>query len=81
MSEPAKDTKRAIAAAKAICDGRDPRDPRNESDILVVLEQTVATVLIGLYRDPAKAAGMLNEGLIPGVEGRLAYYASKGLKI
>lgn len=72
MSEAAKDTFRAKRAAAEIIDGRTV-----DAQIMVTLEHTVATVLIALYRDPRKAAGMLNEGLVQGIEGRLALFASK----
>lgn len=77
MSENVKDTARAIAAAKAIFDSRDPVADR--SSILVTAEHAFAAVLIAcMDRDPRKAAAMLNEGLIPGIEQRLALYAAKG---
>ena len=75
MSEAQKDTQRALAAAKAIFDGRDPK--RDSSSIMVTLEHLVATVLLTTQRDPRTAAGMLSEGLVPGVEARLALYGSK----
>ena len=74
MAEPQKDTQRAIAAAKAIIDGRDPRD----SSILVTLEGLVTLLLLTtMDNDERKAAGMLIEGLVPGVEQRLALAASR----
>ncbi len=76
MQENEKDTHRAIAAAKAIFDGRDPSGP-DYSKILVTTEHAIAAVLIACMGDPKKAAGMLNEGLVQGVESRLALYASK----
>ncbi|MCD4662316.1 hypothetical protein [Agrobacterium sp.] len=76
MSENANDTVRAIAAAKAIIDGRDPIAQRSE--ILVATEHTIAAVLITVMGDARLAAGMLNNGLVPGIEERLAYYGSKG---
>jgi len=75
LSESKKDTTRAIAAAKAIFDGRDPSTDR--ASILVTAEHAFAAVLIAcMDRDPRKAAAMLNEGLIPGIESRLTLYAS-----
>lgn len=75
MKQPSLNAKRAIYAAKAIIDDRDfIADP---SQIMVTLEHTVATVLLALYADPKLAAGMLNEGLVPGVEARLAQKAAK----
>lgn len=77
MSENVKDTTRALAAAKAIIDGRDPVG--KQSQILVTAEHAFATVLLAcMGGDARRAAAMLNEGLIPGIEQRLAYYASKG---
>lgn len=77
MSEAEKDTGRAFIAAKAIIDGRDPSADR--ASILVTAEHAFAALLIAcMDRDPRKAAAMLNEGLIPGIEQRLALYASKG---
>jgi hypothetical protein len=71
------DTQRALAAAKAIVDGRDPSSP-DYSKILVTAEHAFAVVLLAcMGGDPRKAAAMLNEGLIPGIEQRLAFYASK----
>jgi hypothetical protein len=76
MHETQKDTQRALAAAKAIIDDRDP--VADYSSILVTTEQAVATVLLAIFRnDPAKAAAMLNEGLIHGIESRLSMYAAK----
>jgi hypothetical protein len=76
MDEAKKDTQRALAAAKAIFDGRDPMT--DYSAILVTAEHAIATILLAIFRnDPAKAAAMLNEGLTPGIEGRLSLYASK----
>lgn len=77
MSNEKKDTQLAIAATKIILDGRDP--VANQSEILVTAEHAVATILLILFgRDPAKAAAMLNEGLVPGIESRLSLYISRG---
>lgn len=76
MNEPRKDSMRANAAAKALLDGRDPIADRGA--VMVTLEHLVSTVLlVAMDRDPKKAAAMLNEGLVEGVEGRLALYASR----
>lgn len=75
MSEAQKDTQRALAAAMVVFDDRDPAT--DYGDILVTTEHVIATVLLALFRDPRKAAAMLNEGLVQGVENRLAFYASK----
>jgi hypothetical protein len=65
-----------LAAVKAIIDGRDPE--KDASKILVTAEHAFACVLLATTVDnPRMAAAMLNEGLIPGIEARLAYYASK----
>lgn len=74
MSESARDTQRAIKAARAIIDGRDPQ--KDMSSIMVTLEHLVAAVLLMTMKDPRKAAGMLNEGLLQGVEDRLARFAA-----
>ncbi|WP_142627841.1 hypothetical protein [Rhizobium sp. P007] len=76
MSANANDTVRAIAAAKAIIDGRDPIATRSE--ILVTTEHAIAAVLLTVMGDARLAAGMLNNGLVPGIEERLAHYASRG---
>lgn len=74
LPEEKKDTRRTIAASSAIFDGR---MRMHASSIMVTLEHTVAAVLLALYGDPAKAAGMLNEALAPGIEARLAGYGAK----
>lgn len=74
MTEPQKDTQRALAAAKLIIDGRNPRD----SAVLVTLEGLVSLVLLAaMGNDTHKAAAMLNEGLVPGVESRIALAGSR----
>jgi hypothetical protein len=71
------DTSRALAAAKAIIDGRNP--VKDMSSILVTAEHAFACILLATQNGDARmAARVLNEGLIPGIEERLAYYASKG---
>ena len=76
MHDAQKDTKRALAAAKAICDGRHPVNDR--STVLITLDHTIATILLtAMGNDPKKALGMLNEGTIPSVEERIMLYASK----
>ena len=77
MSNNIRDTTRALAAAKAILDGRNPSV--DAGAILVTAEHAFATVLLALHGgDARKAAAMLNEGLIPGIERRMAYYAAGG---
>ena len=63
------DTDRVFNAAKAIIDGRNWHTQKSE--IMVTTEHAVATVLLALFGDPRRAAGMLNEGLVQGVEERL----------
>ena len=53
MSENVKDTQRAVAACRAIIDGRDPKT--DCSLILVTTEHAIATLLIALMGDPRKA--------------------------
>ena len=76
MNEAEKDTRRAIAACRAILDGRDPQ--LDGLGILVTAEHAIATLLLTLMGDPRKAAAMLNEGLAPGVEARIALDHARG---
>ncbi|WP_412064030.1 hypothetical protein [Rhizobium sp. SYY.PMSO] len=78
MSENLKDTHRAFRAAKEIIDGRDP--VAHQSAILVTAEHAIASLLLLCMGNPRKAAAMLNEGLVPGIEERLSLYASKGTR-
>ena len=76
MHEAQKDTQRAIAAGKLIIDGRDP--VADYGSILVTLEGLVALLLLSLMENNhQKAAAMLNEGLVPGVEERLSLAAKR----
>ena len=76
MTEPQKDTQRAIAAAKLLIDGRDTNSDMDA--IMTSLEGLVALMLLTVMgRDERKAAAMLNEGLVPGVESRLALHTSR----
>lgn len=76
MTEPQKDTQRALAAAKLLIDGRDPR--ADMGAIMTTLEGLVAVMLLTVMSsDQRKAATMLNEGLVPGVESRLALHSSR----
>lgn len=78
MNNPTKDTQIAIAAARLIIDGRDP--PRDHASILVTLEGLVSLVLLAVMQNHADSAtSMLNEGLVPGVEARIALAASRKL--
>lgn len=76
MHDAQKDTHRALAAAKAICDGRHPVESR--STVLITLDHTIALILLAaMDNDPKKAVAMLHEGTIPHVEERIMLYASK----
>lgn len=76
MTEPQKDTQRAIAAAKIVIDGRDLKT--DHGSILVTLEGLVSLILLAtMDNDPRKAVGMLNEGIVPGVEERIALAVSR----
>ena len=76
MNESERDTSRAFAAGKVVIDGRNPS--ADCASILVTTEHAIASVLLMLMnRDPRKAAEMLNEGLVQGIERRLALFASK----
>ena len=73
-NDPQKDTQRAIAAAKLLIDGRAVGD----ASILVTLEGLVSLMLLAhMGNDERKAAAMLNEGLVPGVEQRIALASSR----
>ena len=70
------DADRAIKAVKILLDGRDP--VVDMASFLVTLEHAVAAaLLVAMNLDHRKAVQMLNEGLVPGVESRLALHASK----
>lgn len=74
MTSPEKDTQRVVKIVKELLDGRDPQADLGE--VMVTLEGVVtATLLMVMKQDRRKAAAMLNEGLIEGVERRLAYSA------
>ena len=76
MTDPQKDTKRAIAAARLIIDGRDPSASMGE--ILTTLDAVVSLILLAVMDNNERlAAAMLNEGLVPAVEQRLALAASR----
>lgn len=72
-TEAQKDTGRANRAARMVIDDRSPADPA----VMVTLEHAVASVLLVACADARKAAGMLNEALVPGIESRLAMYDNK----
>ena len=70
------DSQLAIQAARILIDDRDPVADRGE--VMVTLERLVTLVLLAVMEQkPRAAAAMLTEGLAPGVESRLALYASK----
>lgn len=75
MSGAREDIIRATDAAHLIIGDRDIATA--QASIMVTAEHAVATVLLALYPDARKAAAMLNEGLVPGVEARLALHASR----
>lgn len=76
MTPPEKDTQRVVKTVKALLDGRDPQ--RALGEVMITLEGVVtATLLMVMNQDRRKAAGMLNEGLVEGVERRLAYSEQK----
>ena len=76
MTDPTEETRRYLAAAREIIANRDPE--RDRAAIMVTLEGAVATVLtIVMGGDHRLAAGMLNEGLVQGVEERLALGAER----
>lgn len=75
MTDGQRDTRRILDAARAIFDGRSAE--HDLGAILTTLEGVVSCVLLAVMQnDPRKAAGMLNEGLVPGVESRLASTAA-----
>jgi len=70
------DTVRTIRAAEVIVDGRDVH--HQSSETLGTLEGVVAATLLAVMGGNQKAAAaMLNEGLLQGVEARLALHASR----
>lgn len=78
MSEAEKDTARAVKAAVAIFDNRDPE--KEASNILVTLEGLITLVLLAVMKnDERNAAKMLDVGVVPGVERRLALAKSKAV--
>lgn len=57
-----------ISIARQIIEDLQPED---HADAMLTLEGVVAMTLIYFYDTPSLALGMLNEGLLPGVERRL----------
>jgi hypothetical protein len=79
MSEAQKDRERSLAACKVLIDGRDP--VAEMASIMVTLEHAVTMMLLVTQGgDPARAVGMLNEGLVEGIEGRIALFASRAVR-
>lgn len=73
---PEIDTVRIYLASSEILDGRNPIKDRGA--IMVTLEGTVSAILLMVMGgDHKKAAAMLNEGLLEGVERRLAHSAQQ----
>lgn len=76
MANVARDRARNIEVARAIIDGRDLK--ADMAAILVTLDGVVALVLLAVMDDcPSRAAAMLNEGLVQGVESRLALASAR----
>lgn len=71
------DALRAVQAAKVICGDRDPRSDSDRGAVLVTMETLISIILITAMGTPEKAARMLNDGVLQGVEARLAMYANK----
>ena len=77
IHENKKDVKRAVEAAKLVIDGREPI--RDMPAILVTLEHLTSLVLLACMGSSHRAAiHMLNEGLVPGIESRIAQHAANG---
>jgi len=75
MDRTCPESGRILDAGHRILDGRDPVADRGA--VMVTLEGTVAAVLVAVMGDHEKAAAMLNEGLVEGVERRLALGAKR----
>ncbi|MGV1768749.1 GntR family transcriptional regulator [Agrobacterium vitis] len=75
MSNISKNTTQANLAAIAIIGDRDPK--KDIVDILITMEQSVTAILLMATGDPRMAAMMLNDALVPAVEGHLSFFASK----
>lgn len=76
MPDAKKDHTRALAACHEILDNRHPIADR--ASVLVTLEHTIAAMLIAVMDGkPLLAVGMLHEGVLPGVEERIALFASR----
>lgn len=66
------DSERAFIALQAIFDGRDPKT--HFPEILLTLDHVVtAALIVAMDQDHRKALLMLHEGLVPGVEERIAH--------
>lgn len=76
MDEAQQDTQRAIAAARALLDGRDPETEAPQ--ILITLDHLIAMMLVITQGgDHRKAVQMLHEGTVPHVEERIAIHANR----
>lgn len=74
MSDSDGENKRVFTAMKAIADGRDPR--KDGVAVMVTLEGVVAALmLMSNGGSPDRAVAMLHEGLVPGIEDRIALAA------
>jgi hypothetical protein len=74
MTDMAREHQRMMDAVKALIDNRDHE--AEPSGILVTLEGVIAaTLLVVMQGDHRNAAAMMHEGIVPGVEGRLAMAA------
>ena len=67
---------RAVSAAMVVIDSRNLAADR--AAIMITLERAIAAVLLAVTdNDPGLAVGVLNDGLVSGVEGRLVMFAAK----
>lgn len=74
MTDQEKDLERYSAATFAILDNRNPAT--SFAHIMMTLEATIAATLLALTEgDARKAALLLNNALVPGVENRLSWAA------
>ena len=71
-----KDAERIVLSVATLIGDRKP--VQDCADIMVTLEQMVATVLlITMNNNPRHAARLLNEALVPRIEERLAHVEAK----
>jgi hypothetical protein len=77
MTGTSEESRRSVAAAFVLIEGRDPIADRPE--ILVNLDRLIALVLLAcMDRDPKKALGMLHEGIVPMAEERIMVFEKAG---